>query len=310
VKYSVIVPVYENELSIQKLLENLRDLSGKLNDEVEVIFVVDGSKDQSFKLLKEALPQLNYPAKLVCHSKNLGAFTSIKTGMKQTDSGFSVTYSADCQEPISLVEEIFATLGKNKIDVVFGIRSSRQDPIISQILSKIFWFIYRLLIDRDMPKGGVDIFGCNSIFRTELVQLNETRSSLVGLAFWLGFERGFVKYDRLTREKGKSSWTISKKINYFLDTLYSFTDLPIRILIFVGGISILFSVIFASIIAIFRVYGLIEVPGYTATILMIVFFGGLNMFGLGIVGNYTWRVYENSKNRPTEIISRVYTNGK
>jgi hypothetical protein len=209
-----------------------------------------------------------------------------------------------------LVEEIFATLGKNKIDVVFGIRSSRQDPIISQILSKIFWFIYRLLIDRDMPKGGVDIFGCNSIFRTELVQLNETRSSLVGLAFWLGFERGFVKYDRLTREKGKSSWTLSKKINYFLDTLYSFTDLPIRILIFVGGISILFSVIFASIIAIFRVYGLIEVPGYTATILMLVFFGGLNMFGLGIVGNYTWRVYENSKNRPTEIISRVYTNGK
>jgi hypothetical protein len=207
-------------------------------------------------------------------------------------------------------QEIFATLGKNKIDVVFGIRSSRQDPIISQILSNIFWFIYRLLIDRDMPKGGVDIFGCNSIFRTELVQLNETRSSLVGLAFWLGFERGFVKYDRLTREKGKSSWTLSKKINYFLDTLYSFTDLPIRILIFVGGTSILFSVIFASIIAIFRVYGLIEVPGYTATILMLVFFGGLNMFGLGIVGNYTWRVYENSKNRPTEIISRVYTNGK
>jgi hypothetical protein len=173
------------------------------------------------------------------------------------------------------------------------------------LFSNLFWSIYRTTIDSSMPKGGVDIFGCNKAFRSELIKLEESRSSLIALAFWLGFERRIVKYNRLPREEGKSAWSLKKKFNYFLDSLFSFTDLPIRVLLTIGGIGVMFSLILGSVVLVLRIYGDIEVPGYSPTILLILFFGALNVFGIGLVGSYAWRAYENSKRRPNAVVSRI-----
>jgi glycosyltransferase involved in cell wall biosynthesis len=305
VKYSIIVPVYQNEDSIPKLLINLSALSEKLNHDLEVIFVIDGSMDKSQDLLVIGCQDMKFKSQIIIHSKNFGSFAAITTGLKYDNSEYSSTYSADCQEPTSLIENFYEILEKVKVDVVFGQRLERQDNILSKIFSNLFWKIYRATIDSDMPKGGVDIFGCNRAFRNELVKLEESRSSLIALAFWLGFERRTVKYSRLAREAGKSTWTFRKKLNYFLDSLFSFTDLPIRVLLSGGAIGVILSLVLGSVILILSLYGDIKVPGYSPTVLLILFFGALNIFGIGLVGSYAWRAYENSKKRPNAVVSKV-----
>jgi polyisoprenyl-phosphate glycosyltransferase len=305
VKYSIIVPVYQNEDSIPKLLINLSALSEKLNHDLEVIFVIDGSMDKSQDLLVIGCQDMKFKSQIIIHSKNFGSFAAITTGLKYDNSEYSSTYSADCQEPTSLIENFYEILEKDKVDVVFGQRLERQDNILSKIFSNLFWKIYRATIDSDMPKGGVDIFGCNRAFRNELVKLEESRSSLIALAFWLGFERRTVKYSRLAREAGKSTWTFRKKLNYFLDSLFSFTDLPIRVLLSGGAIGVILSLVLGSVILILSLYGDIKVPGYSPTVLLILFFGALNIFGIGLVGSYAWRAYENSKKRPNAVVSKV-----
>jgi len=305
VKYSIIVPVYQNEDSIPKLLINLSALSEKLNHDLEVIFVIDGSMDKSQDLLVIGCQDMKFKSQIIIHSKNFGSFAAITTGLKYDNSEYSSTYSADCQEPTSLIENFYEILEKDKVDVVFGQRLERQDNILSKIYSNLFWKIYRATIDSDMPRGGVDIFGCNRAFRNELVKLEESRSSLIALAFWLGFERRTVKYSRLAREAGKSTWTFRKKLNYFLDSLFSFTDLPIRVLLSGGAIGVILSLVLGSVILILSLYGDIKVPGYSPTVLLILFFGALNIFGIGLVGSYAWRAYENSKKRPNAVVSKV-----
>lgn len=304
-KYSIIVPVYQNEDSIPKLLINLSALSEKLNHDLEVIFVIDGSMDKSQDLLVIGCQDMKFKSQIIIHSKNFGSFAAITTGLKYDNSEYSSTYSADCQEPTSLIENFYEILEKDKVDVVFGQRLERQDNILSKIYSNLFWKIYRATIDSDMPRGGVDIFGCNRAFRNELVKLEESRSSLIALAFWLGFERRTVKYSRLAREAGKSTWTFRKKLNYFLDSLFSFTDLPIRVLLSGGAIGVILSLVLGSVILILSLYGDIKVPGYSPTVLLILFFGALNIFGIGLVGSYAWRAYENSKKRPNAVVSKV-----
>ena len=305
-KYSIIVPVYQNQDSIPKLMSNLSSLSEKLNNDLEVIFVIDGSTDKSQELITTGCKDKKFKAQIINHSKNFGSFAAINTGLKHDNAEYSSTYSADCQEPISLIEDFFEVLENNSVDVVFGQREERIDSVLTRIFSNLFWSIYRVTIDSDMPKGGVDIFGCNKAFRNELIKLEESRSSLIALAFWLGFERRTVKYTRLAREGGKSTWTFRKKLNYFLDSLFSFTDFPIKLLLTGGAIGVFFSIILGSVVLILKVYGDIKVPGYSPTILLILFFGALNVFGIGLVGSYAWRAYENSKRRPNAVVSKIY----
>jgi hypothetical protein len=154
-----------------------------------------------------------------------------------------------------------------------------------------------------MPKGGVDIFGCNNTFKEQLLKLEESRSSLIALIFWLGFRRKFVDYDRQIRQEGKSAWTFKKKLEYMMDSIFAFTDYPIRLLIKMGTIGSLMSVAIGLLVIIARIHGTIAVPGYAATMVVVLLLGTLNLLGLGLVGTYAWRAYENTKQRPLAVVS-------
>lgn len=154
--------------------------------------------------------------------------------------------------------------------------------------------------------GGVDVFACNRPFRDELLKLDERHSSLIAQIFWLGYRRKAVPYRRLRRQHGTSGWTFRKKVNYVFDSVFAFTDLPIRLLIRVGGITAFLSLMFSIILVFLRYAGEVDVPGYVAIMLALVFFGSLNMFGLGIVGTYAWRTYENTKRRPLHVVLRTH----
>jgi len=300
---SLVIPVYKNAPNIGPLLEALRTLPAQVADgELEVVFVVDGSPDDSYQRLRESLPKEPYRSQLVCLARNFGAFSAIRAGIAAVRGGRFAVMAADLQEPLDLVVAFDRILAADEADIVVGQRVGRADPFMSRMASRLFWGVYRRLVQKDIPAGGVDVFGGNKKVRRQLLALGESNSSLVGLLFWMGFRRASVPYQRRVRELGKSSWSLAKKLRYLSDSLFAFTDLPVRLLLAAGILGLLTSVLFGTVVVVSKLFFSLPVPGYAATATLITFFGGLNCFGLGILGGYLWRTFENSKRRPNYIV--------
>jgi glycosyltransferase involved in cell wall biosynthesis len=303
--YSLVIPVYNNEGSIPELVNVLEDLNRSLNHALEVVFVVDGSPDRSYLILRDLLPKVQFKSKLLVLSRNFGAWAAIYMGLQQASGDFFAIKAADLQEPISLTLDFFKILKNEPVDVVIGTREGRDDPFFSRLLAQLFWKLYRKLVIPEIPVGGVDIFGCNQAVRKQLLQLEESHSCLVALLFWLGFRRKFVSYYRVERKHGKSAWTFKKKWRYMMDRVFSFTDLPIRLLMMLGGFGFCLSVVLGFIVFVGKLLQWFSVPGYATTILVILLLGTINILGLGLIGSYAWRTYENTKRRPQAVIMSI-----
>jgi len=303
VMYSVVVPVYRNESSVADLLNSLEELNRDLDGLLEAVLVVDGSPDRCAELLAEKLPRAGFDSQLLCLSRNYGSFAAIRAGLASARGTFVAVMSADLQEPPELVLEIYTKLLSGEFDVVVGRRVGREDPPLERLASAIFWSLYRKFVQPQVPKGGVDIFGCTSGFRDHLLRLVERNSTLVGLVFWLGFRRGEVEYSRRVRTSGRSGWSLTRRIRYLLDSTFAFSDLPIRFLSGAGVLGLFASLVLGLVVLVARVTGQISVPGYAATILAVMFFGGLNALGIGILGEYVWRAFENTKGRPEFVVA-------
>lgn len=302
--FSLIIPVYLNEGSIPFLLETLEDLNRNMAGDLEAVMVVDGSPDRSLELLAASLPKASFQSQLLLLSRNFGSYSAITAGLQIARGTLFATMAADLQEPPELIGEIRRKLETGEYDVVVGTRSGRDDPFVSRMLANIFWKMYKLLVQREIPPGGVDLFGCNGEFRNHLLSLTERNTMMVGLIFWLGFRRGEVSYRRRPRRHGKSAWSFGRKLSYLLDSIFAFSDLPVRLLSLIGILGITLAVILASITLFVKWTGRVPVPGYSATVLLIMFFGGLNSLGLGLIGEYVWRTFENTKGRPGYVVAR------
>jgi polyisoprenyl-phosphate glycosyltransferase len=302
---SLVIPVYRNEDNIPPLLDALENLHKALSGRLEVVFVVDGSPDNSALLLKHRLPAATFQSQLLLLSRNFGSFSAIQAGLRAGRGEYFAVMAADLQEPPSLILDFDRILSAGQADITVGMRTKRDDGFLSGLASGVFWSFYRRLVIREIPPGGVDVFGCTVQVRDLIVELRENNSSLIGLLFWAGFRRASVPYVRAKREIGTSAWTFSKKFRYLSNSIFSFTDLPIRALTLIGLLGLLFSTAFALLTLIAKLTGYIEVPGYAATVLIVTFFGGLNCLGLGVVGNYVWRSFENTKGRPPFVVASI-----
>jgi polyisoprenyl-phosphate glycosyltransferase len=300
---SVIVPVYRNAENISSLLDALQDVNRKLTGELEAIFVVDGSPDDSYALLAAALPATDLRAQLILLSRNFGSFSAIRAGMAAARGARLAVIAADLQEPPELLLEFDQRLRSGDCEVLVGLRTHRHDPLLSRMASSLFWAFYRRYIQKEIPPGGVDVFACTPRVRDLILQMQEANSSLIALLFWVGFKRALVPYVRRPRLLGKSAWTFKKRLNYLFDSVFSFTDLPIKVLFRLGMFGLFSSVVGAAVILASRLLVGVAVPGYAATALIIIFFGGLNSLGLGIIGGYVWRTFENTKQRPNYIVA-------
>lgn len=307
---SIVIPVYLNEESLPDLIAVLSVVAYRAKKDfdcdTEVVFVVDGSRDNSYAILEQALPFASFPSQLLLHSRNFGSFAAVRTGLQAANGNYFGVVAADLQEPPELVIEFLKKLSEGHSDVVVGCRENRHDPLLSRSASNLFWKLYKKFIIHEIPEKGVDVFGCNKAFRDQLISLGEANTSLIGLIFWLGFKRSEVTYKRRARQHGKSAWTLKKKFNYLLDSVFSFTDLPIKLLGLFGLLGIIASVLLGGIILLTKILSDIPVPGYAATALTVIFFGGLNSLGLGIVGTYAWRAFENTKNRPLAVVMALH----
>ena len=308
--YSLVIPVYRNEESLPDLVRTITELNTKLDGKLEAVFVIDGSPDNSAAWLHTNLTSCSVPTKVVELSRNFGSFAAIRAGLIACTGKYFAMMAADLQEPPSLVVNMFSELVRDQCDVAVGTREGRADPIMSRLFSRAFWGMYRRLVQREMPSGGVDMFACNKVFRDQILALPESNSSLVGLVFWVGFRRSYISYIRAPRAKGRSAWTFTKKLRYLSNSVFAFSDLPIQLLLIFGTVGVSVAVVLAAIVSVARISGLVGVPGYSATVLVVLFFAALNSLGLGLIGSYTWRAFENTKSRPLAIVMRETNYGQ
>lgn len=306
IRYSLIVPIYKNAENIADLLAAIGRIHAAYPD-MEAVLVVDGSPDRSWELLHAQLGEQPYPAQLIALSRNFGAFAAIRTGLEQARGAYMAVMAADLQEPPELVPQFFAALESGVCDIAVGQRTAREDALGVRLVSGLYWKLYRRLVNPDLPPGGVDIFGCNRQVAEAVLSLRENNSSLIGQIFWVGYRRLAIPYARRAREKGVSAWTMWKKLVYALDSVFSFSDLPILCLLWIGVGGVCLSLLLALVTLAAKLLGLITVPGYTMLLVVLLLAFSVLLLSQGIMGCYLWRCFENTKQRPLTLIRDIKT---
>lgn len=300
-KLSIIIPVYYNEENLKPLYQDIREkIIEKINYEYEIVMVNDGSKDKSWEVMQE-LQSMDGNIHIISLSRNFGSHAAILCGLSNCTGDCAVVKAADLQEPTELILQMVDSWEKGN-NVVLAVRSQRNEPKRQIFFSNLYYDIVRKCALQNMPKGGFDVYLLDRKVITVLENLDEKNSALTGQILWSGFKTDIVYYTRLEREIGTSKWTLKKKIRLVMDTLFSFSSLPITLVLGVGTISIFTAVVWTLIVLIAKIAGYINVSGWTTLFIFNLFSFGIIMMTLGILGEYLWRTFDASRNRPPYII--------
>ena len=300
-KLSIVIPVYYNEDNLKPLYEDIRDkLISKIDYDYEIVLVNDGSQDNSYIVMKE-LAKTDRHIKIVSLSRNFGSHAAILCGLSKCTGDCAVIKAADLQEPTELIMEM-VDRWKRGNNVVLAVREGREESKQQTLFANLYYTLVRKPALPNMPKGGFDVYLLDRKVIDVLMALDEKNSALTGQILWSGFKTDKVYYTRLAREIGTSKWTLKKKIRLVPDTLFSFSTLPIKAVSLVGTFSFIGALLWAVLVLIFKLTWQIEVSGWTTLFIFNLFSFGIIMFTLGILGEYLWRTFDASRNRPPYII--------
>ena len=305
-KISIVVPVYYNQDNLLPLYADLKEkVLTKLPEgiEYELIFVDDGSKDNSYQVMKE-LAKIDSNIKTIRLSRNFGEHSAILAGLSQCTGDCAVRKAADLQEPSEMILDMIKKYIEGS-KVVLAIRADRDEPVTQKAFSNLYAFLMRKLALHNMPKGGFDSFLIDRQVIDFLVKIQECNTSLMSQILWAGFETATVPYVRKKREIGKSRWTLSKKIKLVYDSLLSFSYFPIKMITTVGILSFFIALIWLLIIIYKKMTGIIDVEGYASIIIIMLVGFGIIMLSIGILGEYLWRTFDAARKRPPYIIEKV-----
>ncbi len=300
-KVSLIIPVYFNEFNLRPLYTDIKEkFISKIDYEYEIVMVNDGSKDKSWEVMKELSAEDNH-IKIISLSRNFGSHSAILCGISHCTGDCAVVKAADLQEPTELILEMVESWKKGN-KVVLAVREGRDESKKQAFFADFYYKLVQKTALPQMPDRGFDVYLIDRKVITVLENLDEKNSALTGQILWSGFKTDRVFYTRLAREIGESRWTLKKKIRLVMDTLFSFTSLPITIVLYVGVTSMAIAVIWAMIVFVARLTGKISVSGWTTLFIFNLFSFGVTMMTLGILGEYLWRTFDASRKRPPYII--------
>lgn len=304
-KLSIITPVYYNAGSLNELYGRLiRVAESNPTIDLEIVFIDDGSGDSSYDVLREIAAKDDRVV-LLKLSRNYGAFNAVLAGLTRATGECAAIISADLQDPPELIGEMYERWLKGT-KVVMAVRAKREEPFVKVLFSKIYYRIFRSLVNNAMPRGGFDFFLIDRLVVDVLCMMQEKNTTLMGLILWSGFKREQIPYTRMERRHGKSRWSLAKKVNYFVDSLLAFTKLPIRLLSMLGLLIAVISALGIAYILFVTLTGRVTVAGWASVMVVMFFMFSIMMMGLGILGEYVWRSLDEARKRPSFIIESEY----
>lgn len=304
-KISVVIPVYRNEKNLINTCEKVMAIrrSNFSSLDFEILFVEDGSDDQSWAVLKQLRDQYPDTVSLIKLTRNFGQVNAIIAGYTYASGDAVITISADLQDPVELMPKMFH-LFTHGYDVVIAHRDSRDDDLFSNIFSKVAYSIAHYANPK-IPTGGFDYLLLSKRAAKILAQLTGRHRFFQGDITWLGFPVAYIPYTRQVRVVGKSGWTLSKKFKYFVDLVLDSSYFPIRMMSFLGITISIFSAIYSCVIIYSWSMHSTPFPGWAPIMIVQLFLGGLIMLMLGVIGEYVWRIYDEVKGRPSYLVEQI-----
>ena len=305
-KISVIVPVYDEEKNIEPFLNRTKNVLEKMDQDYEIIFVLDPSSDDSENVIAKNL-KLNKKIKLIVLSRRFGQPSATMAGIHNCNGERCVVIDCDLQDPPELILEMNKKMDEG-YDVVFAKRRSRKgETFIKKIITKLGYVIIKKISDIKIPRDTGDFRIFSKKIINYLKTFNEPNAFLRGLVAYIGFKQSYVEYDREERNADKSKYNkYIGSIQIAFNGIFGFSSKPLFLMSIIGFCFALISFLIGIYYVIMKIIDPQITPGLSSTVLFISFFSGLQLVGLGILGEYVGRIYDEVKNRPNFIIDKKY----
>lgn len=301
VRYSVVVPVYNEELVVKECVSRLRAVMDKTNEEYEIIFVNDGSRDGTKKILEEIIENDTH-IRLIDFSRNFGHQTAITAGMDNSSGQAVVVIDADLQDPPEVILEMIEKW-KEGYDVVYGKRLKRKgETFFKLVTAKMFYRVLKSLTSVDIPVDTGDFRLIDRKVCDVMSSLSEKNRYVRGLVSWVGFRQTAVEYVREERFAGETKYPLKKMLKFAMDGITTFSYKPLKMASILGFLLSGCSFLYLLIVICLKLFTSVTVAGWASAMSVILFFNGIILIMLGIMGEYIGRIYEEAKNRPLYVI--------
>lgn len=304
-KISIIVPCFNEEAALPYFYEEISNVLSKCEIEYEILFINDGSTDNTLKILKEFAAK-NNKVQYLSFSRNFGKESAMYAGFCNADGDYVAVMDADMQDPPSLLPKMLKVLQTEGYDSVATRRVTRQgEPRIRSFFARKFYQLINKISDADIVDGARDFRLMKKEMVEAIVEMGEYNRFSKGIFGWVGFKTYWMPYENVERIAGETKWSFWKLFKYAIDGIINFSQTPLNIASWFGLGMTFVSMIALIVIVVRKLCFGDPVDGWTSTICVIIFIGGIQLFCIGIMGQYIAKTYMESKRRPHYIISET-----
>ena len=297
---SIVVPCYNEEESVELFLNEIQSILSDYN--FEVIFVNDGSSDDTLKVIKD-LADSNSNVKYLSFSRNFGKESAIYAGLSNANGDLVCLMDADLQHPPRLIPEMIESICAGEADVVAARRTSRNgESMLKSIFSRMFYKVFNRVSQITLVEGATDFRVMKKVVVDAVLELPEYNRFSKGLFQWVGFETKWIPYENVERVAGESAWSFRQLMRYSIEGVVAFTTIPLTIVIFLGTILSVVALLYMIFIIIKYLIYSDPVQGFATTMSAILLLGGIQLLSIGVLGKYLEKTYTEAKCRPIYIV--------
>ena len=307
-KLSLVVPCYNEAESVALFQDAVIQAFNGCGYEYEIVFVDDGSKDATLHNLRKLYAAQKCPIKVVSFSRNFGKEAALYAGMQHSCGDYISLIDADLQQRPEIVRNMVQILEeKTEYDVVAAYQDRRNEGKILSFFKKSFYAIINRLSNVKLQPDASDFRTFRRSVAESIIALKEYHRFSKGIFAWVGYETCFIPYTACERAAGTTKWNFRKLLNYAIDGIIGYSTVPLRFSVYLGGITAVAALIYLIIVVLEKLIAGIDIPGYATIIVLILLLGSMQLFCIGIIGEYVGKIFEQSKDRPVYIAKEVLT---
>lgn len=307
-KLSLVVPCYNEAENVRAFLEATVQAFDGCAYDYEIVFVDDGSRDATMFQLRKLFNEQLCPTKVVSFSRNFGKESAIYAGLKQASGEYVTLIDADLQQRPEIARDMVKILDEQpEYDLVAAYQDRRGEGKVLSFFKKSFYKTINHLSDINLHADASDFRTMRRCVVDSIIDLGEYHRFSKGIFAWVGFNTCFIPYTACERLAGESKWSFRKLFNYAIEGIIGYSTKPLRIATFLGGLTAIVAFLYLVAVVLEKLLTGIDIPGYATIVVLILFLGSIQLFCIGIIGEYVGRTFEQSKNRPVYIPREILT---
>lgn len=305
-KLSLVVPCYNEAENVLPFHQAVLSAFESSCFEYEIVYVDDGSKDATLHNLKKIHQSGTGRVKIVSFSRNFGKEAALYAGLQQTEGDYICFIDADLQQrPETVLDMVRILDAQPQTDVVAAYQDRRSEGKVLSFFKKSFYKLINRLSDIDLKADASDFRTFRRSVAVSILAMGEYHRFSKGIFAWVGYETSYIPYVACERVAGTTKWNFFKLVNYAVEGIIGYSTKPLRIATFLGGFTACLSMIYLVVVILQKLIAGIDIPGYATIIVLILFLGGMQLFCIGIIGEYIGKIFEQSKERPIYIAKEI-----